>query len=122
MNTRYRFPPTSRLLKPAEFKAIFDSAIFKVGDQQFLLLARPNELGRPRLGLVIAKKKVKLSVGRNRIKRQSRETFRLQQHQLPAVDLLLIARDGLASTDNAAFRQALLGAFKRLAKKAQPRP
>lgn len=119
MNGRYQYPPALRLLRPAEFKAVFDGATFKVGQSQFLLLARPNGLEHARLGLVIAKKKVRLAVERNRIKRVTRDCFRLQQGVLPAVDLLLIARQDLSVVDNADFRAALLDAMKRLTKKAK---
>lgn len=117
MNGRYRYPPALRLLRPAEFKLVFDSAEFKVGQPRFLVLARPNGLEHPRLGLVIAKKKVRLAVQRNRIKRITRDSFRLQQHSLPPVDLLLVARADLGMLENADLHAVLLDTWKRLAKK-----
>ena len=117
MNGRFSYPQVLRLRRPAEFKAVFDGAVFKIGQPQFLLLANPNGLQHPRLGLVIAKKKVRLSVDRNRIKRITRDSFRRQQHDLPAVDLLMIARQDLATLDNETLHQALLDAWKRLNRK-----
>jgi ribonuclease P protein component len=56
------------------------------------MTARFNQEGRPRLGLAVASKTAGGSVERNRIRRIIRESFRLQQHDLPAVDLVVSAR------------------------------
>jgi ribonuclease P protein component len=126
VNGRYQYPPALRLLRPAQFKTVFDSATFKIGQSHFLLLACPNGLDHARLGLVIAKKKVRLAVQRNRIKRVTRDSFRHQQASLPPVDLVMIARQDLADLDNATLQQALLDAWKRLGRKfarqAPPQP
>lgn len=118
MTARYRFPRTHRLLRPAEFQTVFDSTAFKVGEQHFLLLVRPNGLDRPRLGLVIAKKKVRLAVERNRLKRTIRTSFRLHQGTLPPVDLIFMARNDLGSLASAELALQLEKSWKRLARKA----
>lgn len=118
MDTCRGFPPTHRLLRPAEFQAVFDGAAFKVGEARFLLLVRPNSFGHPRLGLVIAKKKVRRSVDRNRLKRTVRESFRQHQSELPATDVIFMARQDLVAMDSAALREALDQAWKRLRRKA----
>lgn len=117
MDNRLGFPPALRLLRPAEFQAVFDSTSFKVGEANFLLLVRCNDLGHARLGLVIAKKKVRRAVDRNRLKRQIRDSFRLQQNLLPAVDVVFLARQDLMALDSAAFRAALEQGWKRLQRK-----
>ncbi len=118
----YQFTRTQRLLKAAEFQSIFDNTVFKVGDTQFVVLARPNNLEYPRLGLVIAKKKVRLSVDRNRIKRLVRESFRLNQLELPAVDILFLARQMVTSTETNIMRQSLEKAWQRLNRKVCNQP
>lgn len=118
MTARYRFPRTHRLLRPAEFQTVFDSTAFKVGEQHFLLLVRPNGLDHPRLGLVIAKKKVRLAVERNRLKRTIRTSFRLHQAALPPVDLIFMARNDLGSLASAELALQLEKSWKRLARKA----
>lgn len=120
MNTQFGYPNLLRLRRSAEFSAVFDGAAIKVSQHGFLILANPNQLGHPRLGLVIAKKKVKLAVERNRIKRITRDSFRRQQHQLPPVDLLLIARQELGQLDNPTLHLALQEAWKRLNRKWRP--
>ena len=50
---------------------------------------RPNEFNAARLGLIVSKKTAKLAVQRNYMRRVLRELFRLNQHQLPAIDLVI---------------------------------
>ena len=62
-------------------------------DRFFTILFHQNCLNRPRLGFAISKQKVRLAVGRNRLRRLVRESFRLRAAALPAVDLVVLARD-----------------------------
>ena len=101
------FRPEQRLLTPRDFQAVFDSTLCKVAQPPFLMLIRANTTAKPRLGLVFARKKVRLAVERNRFKRLVRNSFRLHQHQLPPVDVVFIARQGIDDLDNAAFLSAL---------------
>jgi len=108
------FGREKRLLTPRQFKAVFDSPSGKVPGRQFLVLARQNALEYPRLGLVIGKKSVKLSVERNRAKRQMRESFRHHQHDLAGWDIVIVARKGLGDLDNPELARQLGKAWNRL--------
>lgn len=110
------FGREKRLLTPRQFKAVFDSPSGKVPGRNVLLLARENDLHHPRLGLVIGKKSVKLSVERNRIKRQIRETFRHHQLELAGWDIVIIARKGLADLDNPELAKQFAKLWKRLSR------
>ena len=105
-----------RLLTPRHFKAVFDSPSGKVPGKNVLLLARDNGLDHPRLGLVIGKKSVKLSVERNRLKRQIRESYRLNQEVLNGCDIVIVARKGLGDLDNPELAQQFGKLWKRLAR------
>jgi ribonuclease P protein component len=113
------FGREKRLLTPQQFKAVFDSASNKVQGKSVLLLARDNQLEHPRLGLVIGKKSVKLAVERNRIKRQIRESFRHNQNILDGVDIVIVARRGIADLSNIELRQQFDKMLKRLARQRQ---
>ena len=115
------FGREKRLLTPRQFKAVFDSPSGKVPGKNVLLLARENELDHPRLGLVIGKKSVKLSVERNRLKRQIRDSFRLNQDALAGWDIVIVARKGLGDLENAELREQFGKLWKRLARN-RPRP
>lgn len=110
------FGREKRLLIPRQFKAVFDSPTAKVPGKHVLLLACPNDLEHPRLGLVIGKKSVKLSVGRNRLKRLIRDSFRLNQDSLAGWDIVVVARKGLGELDNAEVTQQFGKLWKRLAR------
>ena len=112
------FNKSLRLLSSSDYKAVFDNALLKVSSPQVLFLARPNGRDYPRLGLVVAKKNAKLAVQRNRIKRITRETFRLQQHQLGGIDTIVLARAGLDKLDNSDMQQLLSNLWQQLKRRA----
>ena len=89
----HAFTKNRRLLEASEYKEVFDRNRLKVAHPKLLLLALPNNSGQSRLGLVIGKKNIPTAVGRNRVKRVVRETFR--QFDFPvALDIVFLARKG----------------------------
>ena len=89
-----------RLLTASDYKQVFEQSQFKVSNAQILVLARENGTDHARLGLVIAKKHIRLAVQRNRIKRLVRESFRQHQSLLCGLDIVILARGGLDKLDN----------------------
>lgn len=97
-----------RLTSPADYKQVFnDPGKCKSVDNVFTILARRNGLPNARLGLAIAAKHLKHAVSRNRIKRQIRESFRLNQSQLEGLDIVVISRVDTGKNDNKNLRNAL---------------
>ncbi len=115
------FPKSVRLLKPRDYSEVFSNVQIRVPHKHFLILAAPNTLGHARIGLVFSKKNLKLAVQRNRIKRVIRETFRLHQ-DLPAFDIIVLGRQGLASVENAQLHEILQDLWQRLIRKARSQP
>jgi ribonuclease P protein component len=70
-----RFSRQNRLLKPAEFRAVFRQHT-RSEDRYLKVLARENTSTRNRLGMAVARKNCRRAVDRNRIKRIIRESFR----------------------------------------------
>jgi ribonuclease P protein component len=113
------FPRQARLLKPAEFKSVFDSPPLRFSAGEILLLAKPRDAtSAPRLGVVAPKKACRLATGRNRFKRQVRESYRLRQDALAGLDIVILARNGIADLDNTGIRQRLDTLWTRLLKRA----
>ena len=78
--------------QPAEFRAARQRGR-RFADAYFSLSVLTNHETYPRLGLAIATRTCGNAVIRNRIKRLTRESFRLIQHALPSVDVTVAARD-----------------------------
>ncbi|MFK8018979.1 MAG: ribonuclease P protein component [Pseudomonadales bacterium] len=113
----FSFTKQCRLLCAADYGPVFEQADFKVSSKTILILARHNTQGIPRLGLVISKKNVRLAVDRNRIKRLVRESFRTTTN-LPTVDIVFLARRGLAEQSNVALSREIERLWGVLTKKA----
>ncbi|MCP3664520.1 MAG: ribonuclease P protein component [Gammaproteobacteria bacterium] len=112
------FPRSVRILKPADYKRVFQRSQRSV-DQQFMVLYRKNQQGHARLGMAIAKKNHKRAVDRNLIKRLVRESFRLHQEQLPAVDLVVLSRRSLLTNKRHLIHSSIADHWQRIAKRLQ---
>lgn len=99
------FPQSRRLLKKTEYDHVFHQAK-KMVSPHFIFLYRDNVIGHARLGLALSKKNIAKAHDRTRIKRLIRETFRVKQ-QLPAVDVIVLAKPGVAKVDNKGLIQSL---------------
>ena len=75
----------------------------------------------PGLGLSIATRTFGTAVARNRIKRLARESFRLNQHSLPPVDVTVSARDGARAATRRELRLSLDQHWKSHAEMITPR-
>ena len=97
LNNVHGFDKTRRLLKKSDYDDVFNQAT-KVVTPDFIVLYRNNAVGHARLGLALSKKTIAKAHDRNRVKRLLRETFRVRQ--LPAVDVVVLARRGVANVEN----------------------
>ncbi|MFT5313193.1 MAG: ribonuclease P protein component [Paraglaciecola sp.] len=105
-----------RLLTPAHYEYVFNNAVPAVSPQ-LTLLARSNKINNPRLGITIAKKRVKHAHDRNRLKRVIRESFRLQQQSMSNVDIVVVAKSGLDKLSNQELFSLLNKLWKKLAQR-----
>jgi ribonuclease P protein component len=108
------FPRAARLLKPRDF-ARLRTRSQRVGAHCFSAEVAAGESGMARLGLAVSKRVSKKAVVRNRIKRVARDSFRQMRMQLPAMDVLIIARSGAEHADNAQLRAELERLWRRIA-------
>ena len=97
---RAAFPREARLLAPPQFRAVFANGE-KFVSRGFVVIAAPSTAGRSRLGLALAKRRLKRAVDRNRVKRVVRESFRCHQHGLASVDIVILARSRTGYMTNA---------------------
>ena len=118
----FSFGKSRRLLNAADYSRVFDGTQSRASHKHLLLLARPNHLAQHRLGLVIAKKNVKLAVQRNRVKRIAREFFRVVPASEPSMDVILLARRGLGELDNDQLYSILQQQWQKLISHASKSP
>ncbi|TDO97421.1 ribonuclease P protein component [Marinomonas balearica] len=114
----YCFPRHNRLLNAGDYQSVFNNTSFKVFAGEFLILAHKQSGTHARLGLIVAKKNEKRAVGRNRIKRVVRESFRHHKMGLNDLDIVFLARKGIKEIDNQELHKRLEKAWAQLAKKA----
>jgi ribonuclease P protein component len=112
------FGKEKRLLTAHDYGRVFDSPDARASHKHLLLLARLNDLPSHRLGLVIAKKNVRLAVGRNRIKRLAREFIRALPPGDPNMDVVLLARKGIGELDNCELSTILQQQWQKLERHA----
>ncbi len=95
-----RFTRQHKLTKPVDFKRVF-SKPFVSSDACFKVLATAGEREYARLGMAVSRQVDKRAVGRNRIKRVIRESFRLHwtDHR-PGLDVVVLPRRQTATMCN----------------------
>jgi ribonuclease P protein component len=107
------------LHQPAEFREVKRRGR-KFADAFFSLSVLANHETYPRLGLSIATRTFGTAVARNRIKRLTRESFRLNQHSLPPVDVTVSAREAAREATLSDLRASLDKHWKSIAERCLP--
>ncbi|MDM8546318.1 ribonuclease P protein component [Candidatus Venteria ishoeyi] len=110
------FQRRHRLLNSADFKPVFETHPWKSSDRYLTVLAICNHKPAARLGMVFMKKRVKLAVQRNRLKRLTRHSFRFHKQQLAGLDLVVLARSGAAEASNPVLSRSLQKHWQRILK------
>lgn len=106
------FPRTCRLLRRAEYDAVYRDGRRRTG-REFALFVRPNGLDRSRFGWSI-KKALGTAVRRNRIRRRLREIVRLHRREIaPGWDIVIHPRGSAASADFSILTAELLKLLPR---------
>lgn len=106
------FSKANRLLKASEFERTLATGT-KMVSPNIVLVANKNEAREPRLGLIVSRK-VGNAVIRNRVKRQLRESFRVQKEDFAGLDVVIIARPSLSSQDSPGVKQELSKILERV--------
>ena len=114
---RARFPHAARIVRPADFVRL-RRAGQRVAARYFNAQAVAGAADIARLGLAVSRRVSVDAVRRNRIKRIARESFRRIRADVPALDILLIAREIADAQDNATLRADLDALWRRLAAQA----
>ena len=112
----FRLAKQAKMVKTDDFSSVFNLRK-RIASQHLVIRYKPNEHNRPRLGLIVGKKTAKLAVWRNYMKRVLRELFRLNQHQLPFLDLVIQVQKPFEKADFMQIKQE----FEQLIQKLEVR-
>lgn len=94
-----RFSKHDRLISSKDYQDVFAKPI-KTADSAYTILAKPNQLSGPRLGVIVSKKNVPSAASRNRLKRIARESFRTHKDIIKTFDVVVICKKKSATTLN----------------------
>jgi len=104
------------ILKTAEFKLVYDNKVWS-SNREFSFNCMPNDLGYPRIGLVVSKKVSKRAVDRNEIKRKIREWFRHNKAFIGSVDLVVNAKPVTKSLNSSLIDKSLKDLWQKVSKR-----
>jgi ribonuclease P protein component len=113
------FPRSARLLNAAAFQEAFASGR-RFSGRHLTLVVAFNQLTTARLGLALAKKNLPRAHDRNRIKRLTRQSFRIARSSLPTVDLVLLTKATVKTASNTEVCAELKTLFEKVC--AMPLP
>jgi ribonuclease P protein component len=80
-----------RLVTKQDFQSVFAKPR-KIAYKYLLVLYQDNQKSYSRLGITVAKKRLKLAVDRNRFKRITRESFKVYKDLLKGLDIVVLIR------------------------------
>lgn len=106
-----RFSRQRRVTQKKAYAALFQAAK-KCHSELFIALHSKNDDLPARLGLAVSKKKIRLAVNRNRVKRMIRESFR--RHVLHGFDVVIIAKKDPTELSNQKLFDDLAGLWEKL--------
>jgi ribonuclease P protein component len=109
----FGFSKADRLLKRSEFIELSKFGK-KIQNKQFIVMYSPSRVNRTRLGITVSKR-VGKAAERNRIKRHTREFFRLNRHNISGFwDINIIARKEAAGLITGLVHSALKEVFDKM--------
>lgn len=109
----YSLEKQAKMIKTDEFSSVFNFRK-RISAQYLAIYYQPNKQQRARLGLVVSKKTAKLAVNRNYMRRVLREFFRVQQHEICHVDLIIRVQKKFGKVDFFQIKQELNSLITKL--------
>ena len=111
---------THVLRSGADFEAVLRSGL-RLASRNFVLRARANAVGMPRLGIIAGRRAASRAVDRNRGKRLIREAFRSARAGIGPYDVTIQLRSDLRKDLSSAVRIELLELLDALVRRSDSR-
>ncbi len=107
------FPAKFKVKTSRDFRNILSEGT-KAHSKNFILYAKPNSLGFPRLGVSVGKKASASAVRRNRMKRVLREVFRKNKPEFCSNDVVFIIKNDVSGKKFSELRSEIRKLADRL--------
>ncbi|MEQ1598477.1 MAG: ribonuclease P protein component [Methylotenera sp.] len=115
----FRLTRQAKIVKTDDFSSVFNLRK-RIASPHLVMRYRLNEANIARLGLIVSKKTAKLAVQRNYMRRVLRELFRLNQHNLPVIDLVIQVQKPFEKPDFILIKQEFESLLLKLSAKIVP--
>jgi ribonuclease P protein component len=112
----FRLARQAKIVKTDDFSSVFNLRK-RIASPHLVMRYRLNESNMARLGLIVSKKTAKLAVQRNYMRRVLRELFRLNQHNLPVIDLVIQVQKPFQKPDFILIKQEFESLLLKLSAK-----
>jgi ribonuclease P protein component len=112
----FRLARQAKIVKTDDFSSVFNLRK-RIASPHLVMRYRLNESNMARLGLIVSKKTAKLAVQRNYMRRVLRELFRLNQHNLPVIDLVIQVQKPFEKPDFILIKQEFESLLLKLSAK-----
>ncbi len=110
---QFGFSSNIKIRKTKDFQQFFKRS-HRLDDSAFRLYYRTNKFEFPRMGVITSKRNIRMATQRNRLKRIARDFFRLRQHDLDCMDIIIMAQKQSDRLDNNRLRECLEKLFAQL--------
>ena len=94
------FSSKNKLTNTAQFDEVFKKRSKTLKTAEFLFLLKDNLMDKNRLGIVVGKKNVPLSVDRSKLRRLIREGFRTMLPPALGIDLVVLVKPAANQSKN----------------------
>ena len=95
-----RFSSKNKLTNTAQFDEVFRKNSKTLKKKEFLFLLKDNLMDKNRLGIIVGKKNIPLSVERSKLKRLIREGFRTMLPPTLGIDLVVLVKPAANQSKN----------------------
>lgn len=113
-----RFTKETKLIKTDEFSSVFNFRK-RIATTYLVVHYKPNIINHARLGLVVGKKVAKLAVHRNYMRRVLREFFRIQQHEINHLDLVIRVQKKFDQSNYKEIQQEFISLLSKVNQRTQ---
>lgn len=110
---QFTFPHQSRLCTEEQIKRVLKQGR-RIPSAELALVFCANELAHARLCVIVSKKNLRRANRRNTFKRVMREYFRIHQHDVSGIDLIILANKKAELLTKKELRQCIEQQWQKL--------